>query len=123
MSAINQENASLCGRNILVSLPVLLLGGTEIQTVNLVHVLVSAGYRVTICCYYEYDAEMVRQFEAMGTAVLLMHYERATGLWHLAKGLIRFFKEKKPDIVHVQYLAPGFVPVAAAWITQTRDHG
>jgi glycosyltransferase involved in cell wall biosynthesis len=45
-----------------------------------------------------------------------MNHGRATGLWHLAKGLIRLFKEQKPDIVHVQYLAPGFVPVVAAWI-------
>ncbi|KUG22893.1 glycosyl transferase [hydrocarbon metagenome] len=86
------------------------------QTLNLVRVLVSTGYRVTICCYYEYDAEMVRQFEATGAEILLMKYERATGLWHLTKGLIRLFKEQKPDIVHVQYLAPGFVPVFAGWI-------
>lgn len=102
-------------RDVLIATPVLLLGGTEMQTLNLARVLVSAGYRVAVCCYYEYGAEMVRQFEAAGAEVLLMNYERVTGLWHLAKGLIRLFKEKKPDIVHVQYLAPGFVPVVAAW--------
>ena len=99
---------------VVIAIPVLLMGGTEIQTLNLAHVLVSAGYKVTICCYYEYDADMVRQFEAAGVEVLLMNYQRANGLWHLSKGLIRLLKEKKPDIVHVQYLAPGFVPVIAA---------
>jgi Glycosyltransferase len=103
-------------KDVLITTPVLLLGGTEIQTLKLARVLVFAGYRVTVCCYYEYDAEMVRQFEATGAEVLLMNYERATGLWHLAKGLVRLFQEKKPDIVHIQYLAPGFVAVVAAWI-------
>ena len=103
-------------KHVMIATPVLLLGGTEMQTLNLVHVLVSTGYMVTICCYYEHDIEMVRQFEATGAEVLLMDYERAAGLWHLTKGLIRLLKEQKPDIVHVQYLAPGFVPVFAAWI-------
>ncbi len=106
------------GINVVIGIPVLLVGGTEMQTLNLARVLVSAGYRVTTCCYYEYDADMVRRFEATGAEVLLLKYERADGLWHLAKGLIRVFKEKKPDIVHVQYLAPGFVPVVAARIAR-----
>ncbi len=118
MSTINQEKASLYCRNVLVALPVLLVGGSEIQTLNLAHVLVSVGYRVTICCYYEYDEEMVRRFEIVGAEVLLMKYQRVDGLWHLAKGLTRLFKEKKPDIVHVQYLAPGFIPVVAARIAR-----
>lgn len=102
--------------SVIITIPVLLVGGTEIQTLNLARVLVSSGYMVTICCYYEHDAEMVRQFEETGAEVLLMNYERAAGLWHLLKGLVQLFKEQKPDIVHVQYLAPGFVPVVAAWI-------
>ena len=101
-------------KHVLIALPVLLVGGTEIQTLSLLKVLLSSGYRVTVCCYYEFDLSMVRQFEASGAEVILMKYERATGLWHLAKGLIRLFKEQKPDIVHVQYLAPGLIPIIAA---------
>lgn len=101
-------------RHVIIGLPVLLVGGTEVQTLSLVRVLLSGGYWVTVCCYYEYDAEMVRKFEANGAKVLLMKYERAAGLWHLAKGLIRLFKEQKPDIVHVQYLAPGLIPILTA---------
>ena len=98
----------------MIATPVLLLGGTEIQTLSLIKVLLSCGYRITVCCYYEFDLSMVRQFEASGADVLLMKYERAAGLWHLAKRLIRLFKEQKPDIVHVQYLAPGLIPILAA---------
>jgi len=98
----------------MIAIPVLLVGGTELQTITLVSVLTSADYRVTICCYYQYTDEMVKRFEAAGAEVLLMKYERAKGLWHLANGLINLFKQLKPDIVHVQYVAPGFVPVVAA---------
>jgi len=111
------EHQGVCTR-VFITIPCLLRGGTEIQTLNLARVLVPAGYRVTICCYYEYDADMVRRFEGIGAEVLLVKYERADGLWHLAKWLIRVFKEKKPDIVHVQYLAPGFIPVVAARIAR-----
>jgi glycosyltransferase involved in cell wall biosynthesis len=102
-------------KHVMIATPVLLLGGTEIQTLSLIKVLLSCGYRITVCCYYEFDLSMVQQFEASGADVLLMKYERVAGLWHLTKGLIRLLKEQKPDIVHVQYLAPGFVPVFAAW--------
>jgi glycosyltransferase involved in cell wall biosynthesis len=104
------------GGEVIIGIPVLLVGGTEIQTLNLVNVLVGAGYKVTVCCYYEYGQNMVDRFEAAGAEVLLLKYERAKGLWHLAKGLIGIFREKKPAIVHVQYMAPGFVPVIAAHI-------
>ncbi len=103
-------------RAVLIAIPVLLVGGTEIQTLNLVNVLVGAGYNVAVCCYYEYDQGMVERFEEAGVRVILMKYERAKGLWHLAKGLLQLFRTTRPDIVHVQYVAPGFVPVIAARI-------
>lgn len=100
--------------------PVLLLGGTEIQTLALVSVLVSGGYKVTVCCYYEYEQDMVKRFETAGAKVLLMKYERAQGLWHLAKGLLKLFREINPDIVHIQYLAPGFIPIIVARLAGIR---
>lgn len=101
-------------KSVIIAIPVLLVGGTEIQTLDFVNVLVSAGYEVTVCCYYEYDESMVSRFESTSAEVLLMKYERAKGLWHLTKGLIHLFKSMKPDIVHVQYIAPGLVPIIAA---------
>lgn len=107
-------------RRVILLTPVLLLGGTEIHTLTLVSVLVSEGYKVTVCCYYEYDQDMVNRFETAGAKVFLMKYERAHGLWHLAKGLLKLFREKKPDIVHIQYLAPGFIPIIAARLAGIR---
>lgn len=84
------------------------------QTLTLVNVLVLDGYKVTVCCYYEYDQTMVSEMEKTGAEVMLMKHKRFEGMWHLAKGLIRFFRELYPDIVHVQYIAPGLIPVIAA---------
>ena len=74
-------------KTVLIAIPVLLIGGTEVQTLNLVNVLVIAGYKVTVCCYYEYDQSMVNLFKEAGAEVHLMGYERKKGLRHLAKGL------------------------------------
>lgn len=101
-------------KSIVIAIPVLHVGGTELQTLSLTRVLRGEGYSVTVCCYYEYDKGMVQRFREAGAGVRLMGYERAQGLWHLAKGLKKLLKKIQPDIVHVQYLAPGLVPMAAA---------
>lgn len=101
-------------KKVIIALPVLLIGGTEMQTLSLVNVLVGAGYYVTVCCYYEYDESIVQRFKSSGAEVVLMKYARTAGLWHLAMGLMRLFKNVEPDIIHVQYLAPGLVPIMAA---------
>jgi len=108
------------GISVLIGSPVLLMGGTEMQMLNLVSVLVRAAYRVTVCCYYEYDVEMVSLMESAGAGVILMKYARSRGQWYLVKGLIKLLKTGRPDIVHVQYVAPGFVPVVAARLAGIR---
>lgn len=99
---------------VLVAIPVLLVGGTEVQTLHLVRVLVGAGYRVTVCCYYEHEESMVAAMRVTGADVLLMELNRADGLLNLAARLSRLFRDLGPDIVHVQYVAPGFVPIVGA---------
>jgi len=102
------------GRKVVVTIPVLLVGGTEVQTLNLVRTLVDCGYRVTACCYYDHEASMVASMEDAGAKVVLMNLDRAAGLWHLLGKLRQFFCEERPDIVHVQYIAPGLIPILAA---------
>lgn len=113
-------NARADRTRVLITIPVLLTGGTEQQTLNLALSLKSAGFAVTVCCYYVFDAGTVEQFRAAGIAVLLMKYERAKGLLYLLKGLVTVIKEISPDIVHVQYIAPGFVPIVAARFAGTK---
>jgi glycosyltransferase involved in cell wall biosynthesis len=106
--------------NILICIPVLLLGGTEIQTLYLVRILVEAGYRVTVCCYYEFDNSVLVHFKEAGADVILLRLDRsnrrfgANKIFELIRTLVAIFREYRPDIVHVQYIAPGLIPISSA---------
>lgn len=105
---------------IVIAIPVLHIGGTEIQTLNLVRVLISGQYEVTVCCYYEYDEFVVDWFRKAGARVILLGLDRSDGQFGVGQGLelvrrlIAIFHEIRPDIVHVQYVAPGLIPIIAA---------
>jgi glycosyltransferase involved in cell wall biosynthesis len=105
---------------VMICIPVLLLGGTEIQTLNLVRALISGRYDITVCCYYEYDETVVDWFREAGARVILLGLDRLDGRFGIGRmlGLVRrfiaVFRKFKPDIVHVQYVAPGLIPIIAA---------
>nr|WP_315233525.1 glycosyltransferase [uncultured Flavobacterium sp.] len=106
---------------ILLSIPCLLTGGTEYQTINLVRALKVAGHKVITACYYEYNPDMVALFESYGSEVVLfspeMQQERPSGfdqVLFIYKNLKRVIEIHKPDLVHVQYMAPGALPIFAA---------
>lgn len=102
---------------VLVCIPCLLTGGTEIQTLSLVEALVVAGHRPVVVCYFEYDKAMVECYRAVGAEVKLLSAEggRPVGLnatiKHIWQGLRRVVKLERPDIAHVQYMAPGALPI------------
>lgn len=102
------------GKKVIVTLPVLLTGGTEIQTMALVKVLAAAEYDVTVCCFYDFEPGMVVAMEKVGAHVVLLKQKWEDGPWVLLKRLVSYFRQVKPDICHVQYMAPGFIPVLAA---------
>ena len=99
---------------VVIAIPILLTGGTEIQTLNLVKVLNGAGYGVVVLCYYEYEREMVAYMEEAGAEVILLKLQREEGLLSLLKKLRVRLQTLSPDIVHVQYVAPGLMPIIAA---------
>jgi L-malate glycosyltransferase len=101
-------------QHVVIGIPVLLVGGTERQTVTLASVLLSNGYRVTVCCYYEFDNLMVSAIRKTGAEVLLLELNRADGLGSLLSKLKTLFKKIQPDILHIQYIAPGLIPIIAA---------
>lgn len=102
---------------VLVCIPCLMTGGTEIQTLNLVEVLIAAGHKVTTVCYFEYSTNMVERYKRAGSNVCLLSPEskRPVGVKNTAvflyKGLLHVLKEVKPDVAHVQYMAPGAIPI------------
>jgi len=104
-------------KKVLITIPCLLFGGTEYQTLNLVKVLIDLGYDVKVLCYFEYDNKMVSYFKEAGADVELMtkngirpkNFSKL--FFELFFGLKKTIKNYKPDIVHVQYLAPGSLSV------------
>ena len=104
-------------KTVLVGIPCLLVGGTEIQTLRLVEALVSGGYRVVTVCYFEFDTGMVEQYRRAGSIVECLSPEgirpqgsKATYLF-LHKGLKHIVKAYHPDVAHIQYMAPGALPI------------
>ena len=100
----------------MIGIPCLLLGGSEIATLSFAKALLQYGYDVTLCCYYEREEEMVKRFEQAGVETCLLGLPRGgpLSLSTLYRTLLKFFRSHRPDVVHVQYFAPGMVPILAA---------
>lgn len=102
---------------VLVCIPCLLTGGTEIQTLSLVQALVEAGHDVTVACYFEHTPQMTTRYRETGADVRLMSCDgiRPSGIrntiLHLWHGFRQIIAEVRPDAAHVQYMAPGAIPV------------
>lgn len=101
---------------ILIAIPCLLTGGTEIQTLNLVRALVLGGHDVTTACYFEHSDYMVGMYEQAGSKVVMFSKDgqRMGGMKEirfLAQHLWSLKRIMKPDVVHVQYMTPGALPI------------
>jgi len=98
---------------VTICMPCLRLGGSEMATLSFVRILAHNGYDVIVCCYYEHDITMVSRFEQAGARVRILGLCRGN-LAVLFGRLMKFFRRERPDVVHVQYFAPGMVPILAA---------
>lgn len=101
---------------VLICIPCLLTGGTEIQTLSIVRALVNGGHNVTTVCYFEFSELMINNYRKVGCEVVCLQEEglRIEGkavVPFLYKGLRSIVKQFRPDIVHVQYMAPGAIPI------------
>ncbi len=104
-------------KKICIAIPCLNLGGTEIAALAMTNALVrDKKYSVMLVCYYEYDLSMIQRFEAIGIDIKLLKLKRGgiKSLFELFAALKKLFIEQKPDVVHVQYIAPGMIPILAA---------
>lgn len=101
-------------RKILIAIPCLLRGGTEIQALLLVRALLELGYDVEVCCYFESDERVVGEFQATGAAVRILGWQRSLSTVGFIRSLIAIFRDMSPATVHVQYMAPGLLPIVAA---------
>lgn len=108
---------------VLVCIPCLITGGTEIQTLSLVSALVSAGHEVTVVCYFEHSPVMVERYKEIGresganveVRCLSPDGSRPAGIRatvsHLWRGFKDIVRDVQPDVAHVQYMAPGAIPI------------
>lgn len=102
---------------VLVCIPCLLTGGTEIQTLSLVETLMSSSHKVCVVAYFEHDEGMVKRYRETGANVILLSKDgtRPVGIRNTFKflwnGLKKVVKNFKPDVAHVQYIAPGALPI------------
>lgn len=101
---------------VLIGIPCLMTGGTEVQTLNLVRALVAGGHRVVTACYFEHSDDMVSRFQKAGSEVVCLSSDGVRiggwrGILFLYKGLRSILKQYKPDVAHVQYMAPGAIPI------------
>lgn len=99
---------------ICIMIPCLNTGGTEMQTLNLLRVLKSCGYTVEVICYFEYDNSIVEEFQKACSKVKLLEMNRETSPFRLILNLRKEIRSIRPDIVHVQYMSPGALPIIAA---------
>jgi len=126
-------------RHVVIGIPCLLVGGTEAQTLMLVRALqgraqgagnmaggkrdggsVTGGYRVTVVCYFEHEVGVVEEFKRAGAEVCLLRWQRAGSVPRFIGRLAMVLRRLKPDIVHIQYMTPGLLPILAARLAGAR---
>jgi glycosyltransferase involved in cell wall biosynthesis len=90
------------------------------QTIKLVKALNEGGHEVRVCCYHEHDPAIVARIEEAGAIVTILGLQRSQQRYRLRDviAFVRKFRKAladlRPDIVHVQYLAPALLPILVA---------
>lgn len=105
--------------SVLIVLPHLGVGGTEVQTFNIVSALISGGYTVCVLCLYRNIANVVKELERIGASVIIAspqynnydikikYHKGIELLLFLYNNLRSALKHCEPNIVHIQYMTPG----------------
>lgn len=102
---------------VLVCVSSLTLGGTGLQTLSLVKALLAEQHDVMVVCYFESHPFMTKCFDEAGCRMLYLTIDgqRKSGSLSttifLYKSLRKVVKEFCPEVVHVQYMYPGAIPV------------
>lgn len=99
---------------ICIAIPCLLVGGTEIQSLNLLKALIIQGHDVEILCYHEYNIQTVSEYKYYGAKVTLLMLQRSINKFSLLKILRNNYKKNAPNLIFVQYIAPAAISILAA---------
>jgi len=105
--------------HVVVGIPCLSTGGTERQALLLVKAL-AGSCRITLVCYHECDDNVAAGFREAGAVVELLNWKRPIPAVAFVLRMSGVLRNLRPDIVHIQYMAPGFLPLLAARIAGVR---
>ena len=118
----HQINNSMDGGlrpNVMIGIPCMLHGGTEAQTLTLVRAL-SQVSNVTVTCYFEFDDGVASTFRNEGAQVITLSMSRQVSASYFVRRMRQFFHDTKPDLLHIQYMSPGLLPICAARLAGLR---
>jgi L-malate glycosyltransferase len=107
-------------KRVVIAIPCLLRGGTEMQTLYLVKALRCSGHDVIVICYFEYDQMVVDEYQESGAEVILLKLSRGLSALACIKALSGSIADRKPDVVHVQYMTPGVLSIISARVAGVR---
>ena len=105
-------------KRVLLLIPHLGIGGTEVQTLNLAKALVLSGHKVTTLCLYRCIPKMVEEFKNAGSKVICIspmynHYDVPINYHKRLRLIIFLYKilrdvlhKEQYDVIHVQYMTP-----------------
>lgn len=99
---------------ILLAIPCLERGGTEMQTLYLAKSLLEAGHSVDVVCYFEIDQSVVDEFVECGCGVDLLRLDRGLSSTGFVRLMRAYYRRFRPDVLHVQYMTPGALSILAA---------
>lgn len=88
-------------------------GDTNIESCTCIG---TRGTQVIVTCYFEYTPVMVQCYQNSGSKVICLSPNSTRiggwkGVIFLFKGLREILRNERPDIAHVQYMAPGAIPI------------
>jgi len=97
-----------------ISIPSLSNGGTEIQTYALVKALKQLSGKVHMIVYFTAEKNIQTRFEALGVEVTVLNLPKRMSPFYTIVELWNVIKRLNLKTLHVQYMAPGALPIIAA---------
>lgn len=88
---------------------------------NLSECLVASEKELRVIVYHSANHDMVKQFSQMGVETTTLDWRKPAGILNQLSFLLRLarlFSRLKPKVIHVQYIAPGLLPILAAWLAR-----
>ena len=112
---------------VLICIPCLLTGGTEIQTLNLVKSLIQGKHQVSTVCYFEYLPEMVSRYQEAGSKVTCLspvgkRIGGMKGIAFLYKGLKQVVQAEKPEVSIITVVVMKRMPTKSLMMLRSSLH-